>query len=546
MPLREELLEYQQANYRKNRKRIRDSLVPDRKLNRYARDYAGYVQTFNRISNRQEFFRQIQESDIVYHGDYHTLRASQHSVLVVLKDICEHRKPVLCLEMLYGSDQKWIDRFMAGKMTQSAFLRQIDYNNKWRFKWSQWKPLLDFCKKKNIPVLGINSDQTGAANYLKARDEYSSIIIGKAAIRYPDHLIYVMDGDFHIAPCHLPSCVEKRLKVFDVVLKRTIIYQNVEDLYWQLAEQEKEDKDILRISEDSFCIMTTTPVNKLQSYINWLEYDADAYYPIRGAWEEIQSGTSVTIPDLVCTICDFIDVPCPEDALENLSVYYAEDLDFMRRIESDKRLRHMLPMVRKKIAASEGFLLEFMNDNAPGYIIYLPNSSLTMAAEEAAHFVHATLRGFPSRPAGAFDRFYIRVITECLGFYGSRLIVPKRQVNSLTSLKHFVRAHGSECRSAEAKRRLKTARFIIRHKALEKKHDTPSEFRKAFNKLYSSRSMLPRTVSTQLGYMLGKRLYSAVKGKRISIKALQKIYMDRFEEPNAAFQTYMEILRKLD
>ena len=40
---------------------------------------------------------------------------------------------------------------------------------------------------------------------LKKRDQYSARIVAKAFLRNPGKLIYVVDGDLHIAPDHLPK-----------------------------------------------------------------------------------------------------------------------------------------------------------------------------------------------------------------------------------------------------------------------------------------------------------------------------------------------------
>ena len=42
---------------------------------------------------------------------------------------------------------------------------------------------------------------------MRRRDQYSAQIIAKALIRNPGKMIYVVDGDFHITPNHLPKNV---------------------------------------------------------------------------------------------------------------------------------------------------------------------------------------------------------------------------------------------------------------------------------------------------------------------------------------------------
>jgi len=546
--LRQQLLKIQRRLYLKNLRRISESLAPDPALDRYSREYHKYLKHYESISSTSELIRHIVSSDIVYHGDYHPLKQSQRAVLRILREIVDKRKIILCLEMFYADDQRFIDQYMQRKLTRKAFLEKINYEKKWGFRWENWKPIIDICRKNNIQIIGINSDQSDKRNSLTARDAYSAKIIGKLLIRNPDTLIYVVDGDYHVSPNHLPFQVENRLNVFDMKVKRTIVYQNDANLYWHLAHDHKEESDVLEITPDSFCILNTTPANKLQSYLNWLEFSEDAYHPAQAGWEDLsEEAGNTTIPGLVKTICKILELPYPEEAVENLEVYYGNHLDFMGMISQSPKLSHMLPTVQQKIKSNEGFLVEYEKEGIDSFLIYLPISSLNMAAEEATHFLNAALRGRLTRWLKPFDYFYYIAITEAIGFFGSKLINEKRKVQTRSAIRQYLGSfkHRDRAPSREEMKKINLCHLILRHRYYENLSYQAYEFREKLNDIYRARTRTRRALATQLGYMLGEKLFLAVKKRKFPLKGIVKLFREPFNEPYKAFLTYINISQRV-
>lgn len=540
--LRTQLLNIQRNIYRRNLKYIRETLLSTPSIDRYARRYHRYIKYYETLSTKTDLIRRILASDIVYHGDYHTLKQSQRAVLRIIRDIVGKRELILCVEMFHGQDQRFIDQFMQDTITENTFLKKIHYKKKWGYRWENWKPILTLCKQHLIRILGINSEQKDKKNSLAHRDIYAAKIIALAAIQNPDTLIYVVDGDYHICPAHLPYQVERLVGLFDIELKRTIIYQNEPTLYWQLAEVHKEEADVLQISSDSFCIMNTTPANKLQSYLNWLDYSEDAYYPIQSDWSEgIEDSGNTSIPALVHRICTILSMPYPVEALDHLDVYYGTNLDFMSTVSQSPALAHLLPKIKKKISTNDGFLLEHKQNNTMFYIIYLPNSSLNMAAEEATHFLNAVQRGAVDLSLQCFDRFYYTVITETVGFFGSKLINEKRKAPTRNALRRYLGTFKQKKPSKEDKEKITISRIILQHRYLESHSNNPQEFKKKFNEIYRARTSIPSAAATQLGYMLGDKLYNAVKTGTYPLQEIITLFSKQFTRPHSAFETYMNI-----
>ena len=348
--LRDQLLRIQRENYEKNLRQVKRNLGNNPIVARYGRDYARYLKSYQGISSKAELLRRVLASDIVYHGDYHTLRHSQRSVLALLQEIAGKRRIILCLEMFHGKDQKWVDMYLAREIEEKEFLQKIRYARNWAYNWNPWRHILDFCRENRIPVLGINREVEDPEKSLLERDIYSAQIVGTALVRHPGTLIYVVDGDYHISPNHLPREVESRVNPLGGHPQRTIIYQNAENLYWKLAAERKEEADVLQVAADGFCLMNTVPATKLQSYLDWLEYAEDGYFPVRGNWAEL-SGENyfAQIQNIVQNLDSLLQFKFPMDSLERLTVYSSRNLDFTEVIQETPELRGHMGRVKAKI-----------------------------------------------------------------------------------------------------------------------------------------------------------------------------------------------------
>jgi hypothetical protein len=49
------------------------------------------------------------------------------------------------------------------------------------------------------------------------------------------------------------------------------VLQNVDALYWQAAAETTDDVEAVRVAEDIFCVFNATPLQKYESYRQYLE-----------------------------------------------------------------------------------------------------------------------------------------------------------------------------------------------------------------------------------------------------------------------------------
>jgi uncharacterized iron-regulated protein len=230
--LRQTLLRLQKQNYLRKLREVNLTLESSPHVARYGKVYQRAVRNYQEVCSSEEMLLQVIRSDIVFQGDYHTLRHSQKSILTLLEKVSQERDIVLCLEMFHSTDQKHIDAFQKGLLEEKKFLKRIRYAQTWAYNWNPWKAILDFCRKAEIPVLGLNCSPLEPETSLEQRDIHAAQKVGQAHLAHPGKLIWVVDGDYHMAPSHLPLQVKERLEPLGISPITVTLYQNSEALFW--------------------------------------------------------------------------------------------------------------------------------------------------------------------------------------------------------------------------------------------------------------------------------------------------------------------------
>lgn len=265
MSVREELIEIHKRLVKKLKTDLyQEYCRRNPQIDQYYDDYKHLTSHYERIATKQELVEQILSSDLVYLGDYHTLRQSQKTLIRLLEACAivpkntsqfvpegtptqshgikegrrmftpEQRPIILALEMIQSKHQDILNRYLDNKIDETAFLKAVDYDKTWGFDWNHYKVILDYAKEHHIKVVALNSEPSLSAKGEKAsslnrRDSLAAKIIAQtlrcsraerpvsegigAHLKNPDSTIIVLFGDLHISENHLPLQVDKALSL---------------------------------------------------------------------------------------------------------------------------------------------------------------------------------------------------------------------------------------------------------------------------------------------------------------------------------------------
>jgi hypothetical protein len=117
---RRELIAIQKRLWRRLRKEIQSSLDEQPgNVAIYLEEYERELQTFEAPATRDDLLASVLSADLVYVGDYHTLRQSQKTLLRLLMAATIARPEViLALELVHTNQQPALDAYMKGEIDE--------------------------------------------------------------------------------------------------------------------------------------------------------------------------------------------------------------------------------------------------------------------------------------------------------------------------------------------------------------------------------------------------------------------------------------------
>lgn len=566
MTPRAELIEIQKRLVKKIKQEMyADYCRENPEIEEYYEAYKKDTNSFERTASKAELLQQIIQSDIVYLGDFHTFHQSQKTLLRLLASLCKEslflskpRSIILGLEIVRYKDQEFLERYLRNDLDEKSFLRAINYEATWGFPWSSYQTIINYARKNSIKVVGLNSEYPDQANSIAKRDRYAAEVIGQLVKSHPGALLFILFGDLHLAETHLPQQVNEVLPTEEHLHKKTlIIYQNSERIYWELAHQRREQEiDVVKIKDNVYCVINSTPVFVFQSYLNWQNSEEEiASSPIHKNWytshpvpEQTMCGapevsdidlTSQVI-EIVKSICQFLELETPPFA--KLSVYTPHNFDLLKRLGKDVLTPQEIKEIEINILKTESYFIDQTN------MVYLATLSLNHVAEEAAHFIHNHYAPKPcfNPDFVQLDKFYYHIIREALGFLGSKIINHKRMCLKERDFEDIlVETFAETITDPKKKEQQRVAKFILHHKHQEKNH-LLTKYWKPIRGIYYLDTNLWISICQALGYILGDRIYAALVQEIIAKSEVRELFLNSFTEKRESFRSYLDLIRRVE
>jgi uncharacterized iron-regulated protein len=102
------------------------------------------------------------DARIVYVGETHDNPASHRLELQVFSALAERHpgRVALGMEMFARSQQPALDRWVAGKLDEKAFLKESHWFDNWNMDFAYYRDLLNFARERHIPVIALNAEKS--------------------------------------------------------------------------------------------------------------------------------------------------------------------------------------------------------------------------------------------------------------------------------------------------------------------------------------------------------------------------------------------------
>ena len=234
---------------------------------RYLAEFAAAFRSCESHISETELVVRAVAADVVLVGDYHSLASCQAFSTSLLNHLTAQdcRGNVLALEAVYSANQPLLEQWSRGEIDDSELPQRLHFARDWGYDWKPYGQLFAAARQCEA-VWGLDSEPRFDLRRVRARDRHMAARICEARQAHPDARITALVGESHLAPGHLPQLLRQMLpdaRVFTVL-------QNVDSLYWQLAEGDVLPEPVA-IAENIACVFNASPLEKYESYQVYLE-----------------------------------------------------------------------------------------------------------------------------------------------------------------------------------------------------------------------------------------------------------------------------------
>ena len=118
-------------------------------------DYRLYDLQLQQDVHLSEALDRMRQSRVVLVGEHHTNADHHQAQLTVIRQLHEAGvKTAIGMEMFRNDSQADLDRWVNGGISPEEF-EKIYYDN-WNYDWSLYRPILEYARQENIPIVGLN------------------------------------------------------------------------------------------------------------------------------------------------------------------------------------------------------------------------------------------------------------------------------------------------------------------------------------------------------------------------------------------------------
>src|SRR6202795_4473574 len=256
---------------------------------KYLREFTKAFTDYDSVLDGQQIQNTLYAADVVLIGDYHALAAAQRyaATLIEQRALTGDRPVVLGVETIFARDQHILDEWWRREIDENELRQRIRFDLDWGYDWAPFHELLVTARDHGEGLYGLDCMPRENLRKIGARDRHAAAKIAEIRERHPEAVIFVLFGESHLAPGHLPRVLQKQLPDTRILT----VLQNVDALYWRAAGEPVDKVEAVRVNDDVLCVFNATPLEKYESYRLFLDQ-----------WSRCDTG-----PDFAPTIYNLID-----------------------------------------------------------------------------------------------------------------------------------------------------------------------------------------------------------------------------------------------
>ena len=486
---------------------------------KYLREFNQAFRNYDSLLDSEQIRNALHSADVVLIGDYHALPAAQRyaASLIEQRALAGDRPVVLGVETIFARDQHILDEWWRREIDEKELRQRIRFDLDWGYDWTPFHELLVSARDHAEALYGLDCMPREDLRKIGARDRHAAAKIAEIREYHPNAVIFVLFGESHLAPGHLPRALQHQMPEAKILT----VLQNIDALYWRAAGERADRIEGVRVSDDVMCVFNATPLEKYESYRLFLDQ-----------WSRCDEGPDFapTIYNLIDSLAAFLEINRYSPHNGTQPKFLVDMLPEVYGPPSNATLRRMLS--RRGIQEEEiGAMFRQVEERGSAYLpqvnaFYVREFQMMHAAEDATRFLHQACQGLPHRAnshvessalrsgsarKSAIDDFYTRVIEAAVAYFGGRVLYPSRPAPDFGDAPQLSRA------------------------ACEKAAQNAARGDK--NKFGED--------AQELGYRIGSQIYDAYLAGKVAPSGVRRLFLAHLDEPGLARKVCAAVIAKL-
>ncbi len=122
----------------------------------------------------EAFFAALRTKAVVYVGERHDQAVDHAAQYAILRQLHRDESSIaIGMEMFQVPFQEPLDEWSAGRIDEAVLRRDTEYDKRWGFDFSMYRPLLEYARNRGIEVVALNASKELA--YAVAKDGIDSL-----------------------------------------------------------------------------------------------------------------------------------------------------------------------------------------------------------------------------------------------------------------------------------------------------------------------------------------------------------------------------------
>src|SRR6202051_2536381 len=215
---------------------------------KYLREFNQAFRNYDSLLDSAQIQSSIGSADVVLIGDYHALPAAQRHAasLIEQRALAGTRPVVLGVETIFARDQHILDEWWRREIDENELRQRIRFDLDWGYDWTPFYSLLVTARDHGEAVYGLDCMPREDLRKIGARARNAAAKIAEIRERHPNAVIFVLFGESHLAPGHLPRVLHEQMPGTKVLT----VLQNIDALYWRAAGERVDRVEAVQGKED--------------------------------------------------------------------------------------------------------------------------------------------------------------------------------------------------------------------------------------------------------------------------------------------------------